>query len=381
MASQNSLSSCVIVAIAGLALLSAACRGNQPAQGAPAAPPPSAVQVLTLQNTAIEDSSDFISTIKSLRSSRIQPEVEGTITRIFVKAGQQVAAGTPLVQINPERQAAAVQSTEATLPGAEADVNYWQAQVKRLEALVGAGAISRAEYDQAQNSLRAAEARLATTRAQVKEGRVQLGFTRVEAPHAGIVGDIPVRVGDRVATTTLITTIDDKEGLEANVQVPLDRSPQLRLGLPLRLLDAQGNTVATNPVTFVAPRVDDATQTVLVKALLREAPSEVRVLQFMRSRIVWREVQGIKVPVTAVTRISGQYFCFVAEKGPQGGLVARQKPIDVGQVVGNDYVIRRGLKAGEQLIVSGIQKIGDGAPVQVQAAPQAQPAAPAAPSK
>jgi RND family efflux transporter MFP subunit len=179
----------------------------------------------------------------------------------------------------------------------------------------------------------------------------------------------------------LITTIDDKDGLEANVQVPLDRSPQLRLGLPLRLLDAQGNTVATNPVTFVAPRVDDATQTVLVKALLREAPSEVRVLQFMRSRIVWREVQGIKVPVTAVTRISGQYFCFVAEKGPQGGLVARQKPIDVGQVVGNDYVIRRGLKAGEQLIVSGIQKIGDGAPVQVQAAPQAQPAAPAAPSK
>jgi RND family efflux transporter MFP subunit len=381
MASEKTASSCIAAIAAGLVLLSAGCRGNQQAQGAPAAPPPSAVQVITLQNTAIEDSSDFIATIKSLRSSRIQPEVEGTITRIFVQAGQQVSAGAPLVQINLERQAAAVQSTEANLSGAEADVRYWQAQVKRLESLVAAGAISRAEFDQAQNSLRSAEARLATTVAQVKEGRVQLAFTRVEAPHAGIVGDITVRAGDRVSTSTVITTIDDKQGLEANVQVPIDRSPQLRLGLPLRLLDADGNTVATNPLTFVAPRVDDATQTVLVKALLREAPPAVRVLQFVRSRIVWREVQGLKAPVTAVTRISGQYFCFVAEKGAQGGLVARQKPIDVGQVVGNDYVVTRGLQAGEQLIVSGIQKIGDGAPVQVQAAAPAPAAPPAPPAK
>lgn len=379
MASQTTLSCCVTAMIAGGVLL-AGCRGNEPAHGAPGAPPPTAVQVLTLQHAAIEDTSDFIATIRSLRSSRIQPEVEGTITRIFVQAGQHVAAGAPLVQINPDRQAAAVQATEANLPGAEADVKYWQAQVKRLEALVAAGAISRAEFDQAHNSLRSAEARLAATIAQIKEGRVQLAFTRVEAPHAGIVGDIAVRVGDRVTTSTVITTIDDTSGLEVNVQVPLDRSPQLRLGLPLRLLDGDGNTVATNPVTFVAPRVDDATQTVLVKALLREAPPAVRVLQFVRSRIVWRETQGIKAPVTAVTRISGQYFCFVAEKGPQGGLVARQKPIEVGQVVGNDYVVRGGLQAGEQLIVSGIQKIGDGAPVQVQSAP-APPAAPAAPAK
>jgi RND family efflux transporter MFP subunit len=381
MASEKTASSCIAAIAAGLVLLSAGCRGNQQAQGAPAAPPPSAVQVITLQNTAIEDSSDFIATIKSLRSSRIQPEVEGTITRIFVQAGQQVSAGAPLVQINLERQAAAVQSTEANLSGAEADVRYWQAQVKRLESLVAAGAISRAEFDKAHNSMRSAEARLATTVAQVKEGRVQLAFTRVEAPHAGIVGDITVRAGDRVSTSTVITTIDDKQGLEANVQVPIDRSPQLRLGLPLRLLDADGNTVATNPLTFVAPRVDDATQTVLVKALLREAPPAVRVLQFVRSRIVWREVQGLKAPVTAVTRISGQYFCFVAEKGAQGGLVARQKPIDVGQVVGNDYVVTRGLQAGEQLIVSGIQKIGDGAPVQVQAAAPAPAAPPAPPAK
>jgi multidrug efflux pump subunit AcrA (membrane-fusion protein) len=121
----------------------------------------------------------------------------------------------------------------------------------------------------------------------------------------------------------------------------------------------------TNPITFVAPRVDDATQTVLVKSLMREVPPQSRVQQFVRARIIWRSAPGLTVPVTAVLRVSGQYFCFVAEQGPQG-LVAKQRPVDVGDVIGNDYVVRGGLKPGEKLIVSGIQKIGDGAPVRAE---------------
>jgi multidrug efflux pump subunit AcrA (membrane-fusion protein) len=126
--------------------------------------------------------------------------------------------------------------------------------------------------------------------------------------------------------------------------------------------------LVTNPITFVAPRVDDQTQTVLAKSLMREqqTPASIRVLQFVRVRIVWREVQGLTIPVTAVVRISGQYFCFVAEPGQGGGLVARQKPIEVGEMIGNDYVVKSGLKAGDKLIVSGIQKIGDGAPVRAE---------------
>jgi RND family efflux transporter MFP subunit len=188
----------------------------------------------------------------------------------------------------------------------------------------------------------------------------------VTAPQAGTVGDLSVRVGDRVSNTTEITTIDDGQQLEAYLQVPLDRSPQIRLGLPVQLMDADGEVVATNPITFVAPRVDDATQTVLVKSQLRNAPPYARVLQFVRARVVWRSVEGLTVPMTSVTRIAGQYFCFVAEPGAQGGLVAKQKPIEVGQLIGNDYVVRSGLKAGETLIVSGIQKIGDGAPVRAE---------------
>ena len=356
-------SSLVYALILVPAWLAAACgSGGAPAQGAAAGPPPAGVKLLTLESKPIEQASEFIATLRSLNSTSVQPEVDGFVTRIFVKSGDRVRAGTPLVQINAERQQAAVRSTEASRAGVEADVQYWRQQVKRLESLLEAGAISRQEFEQAQNSLRTAEARLGALDAQVREGRVELRFHRVVAPQAGIVGDIPIREGDRVTPATVITTIDDNTELEAYVEVPLDRSPDLRVGLPLQLLDSQGRVAVTNAITFVAPRVDDATQTVLVKSRLRDVPPSVRVQQFVRARIIWRNTPGVTVPMTAVTRISGQYFAFVAEQA-ENGLIARQRPVQVGELIGNDYVVAGGLKAGDRVVVAGIQKIGDGAPI------------------
>lgn len=346
----------------------AACSGGAappPGAGPGEARPPAAVKIVTLAPKPIDQSSEFIATLRSLRSTTVQPDVEGLVTRIFVKSGDRVRVGTPLVQIDPDKQQASVRSTEAGRAGAEADVVYWRAQVKRLEALVDAGAISRQEFEQAQNSLKTAEAKLSALNAEVREGRVQLQYYRVVAPQAGVVGDISIRVGDRVTTETRITTIDDNESLEAYIEVPLARAPDLRPGLPVQLLDGDGKPVVTNPISFIAPRVDGATQSVLVKTLLKDAPPALRAQQFVKARIVWNTSQGLTVPVVAVSRISGQYFCFVAE--PQGeGLVAKQRAVQVGEVLGEDYVIVGGLKAGERVIVTGIQKLGDGAPVKAE---------------
>jgi RND family efflux transporter MFP subunit len=346
-------------------VVSCACRGKDATPASAQAPPPSAVQIVTLEQKPIEQASEFIATVRSLTSTTVQPEVDGLVTKIFVKSGDHVRAGAPLIQINADKQQATVRSTEASRAGTEADVQYWRQQVKRLESLVGAGAISRQEFDQAQNSLRTAEARLAALDAQVREGRVELQYYRVDAPQAGVIGDIPIRTGDRVTPSSVITTLDEKGALEAYIQIPLDRSPDLRIGLPVQLLDSEGKVVATNPITFVAPRVDDATQTVQVKSALRQVPPALRVLQFVRARVVWRSMPGLTVPVTAVSRVSGQYFCFVAE--PAGtGLVARQRAVQVGELLGNDYVVTGGLKPGEKVVVSGIQKIGDGAPIKAE---------------
>jgi RND family efflux transporter MFP subunit len=365
---SNSTHALFYSSIAALAIVSACNKAPAPAPGAGAggggrgAAPPAAVKILTLQEKPLEQSSDFIASLRSLHASTIQPEVEGVVTRIFVKAGDRVRPGTPLVQINPEKQRASVASTEATRAGTEADVQYWRQQVKRLESLVEAGAISRQEFEQAQTSLRTAEARLATVNAQVNEGRVELGYYAVNSPQNGVVGDIPIRVGDRVTKSTMITTIDDNSMLEAYIQVPLDRSPDLKMGLPVQLLDADGKPIANNTITFIAPRVDDTTQTVLIKSLLRDSPPALRAQQFARARIIWRTAPGLTIPLTAVLRINGQFFCYLAEPAGEG-LVAKQHPLVVGELSGNDYVVKSGLKAGDRVITTGIQKLGNGAPV------------------
>jgi RND family efflux transporter MFP subunit len=367
MTMRDAIRSFICTAALAAAAAAAAC-GNgdgEAAQQAQGGPPATAVSIVTLQPRPVEQASEFVATVRSLHSTTVQPEVAGSVTRIFVKAGDRVAAGAPLLQVDPDMQQAAVRSSEASRSGIEADVAYWRQQVRRLESLVEAGAISKQEFEQAQNSLTAAEAKLAALDAQVGEERVQLKYYRVVAPQAGVVGDITIRPGDRVTPSTEITTIDSADGLEAYIQVPLDRSPDLRPGLPVQLLDADGKPVATNPVTFVSSRVDDRTQTVLVKSLLREVPPAIRNQQFVRARVVWRSEPGLTVPVTAVLRVSGKYFVFVAES-KDAMLVARQKPVEVGEVIGNDYVVTSGLAAGDRLIVSGIQKIGDGAPVRAE---------------
>jgi RND family efflux transporter MFP subunit len=355
-----------LVATILLALALLAC--NRAADAPPpgqAGPPAAGVTLKTLEAKPIEQASEFIATLRSLRSATIQPEVSGSITRIFVKAGDRVQAGTPIAQIDPDLQQAAVRSTEASRSGMQADVAYWRQQVKRFTALLEAGAISRQELEQAETSLKTAEARLTALDAQVGEERVQLRYYRVVAPQAGVIGDIVVRPGDRVTPSTAITTIDENSALEAYIEVPTQRAPDLRVGLPVQLLDRDGSVVATNPISFVAPRVDQGTQTVLVKSALTQAPPQLRVQQFVKARIVWSEEPGLTVPVVAVSRISGQYFVFVAEQQGEG-LVARQRAIQVGDTAGDDYIVLGGLKAGERVVVSGIQKLGDGAPIKAQ---------------
>jgi RND family efflux transporter MFP subunit len=330
--------------------------------GGAGAMPPADVKMVTLSPKPVPRTSEFVASIRSLASTTVQPQVEGIVTRVLVRSGDRVRAGQPLVQIDPDKQQASVSSLEANRAARQADVAYATQQLGRLQKLFEAGAVSQQELEQAQTAADTAKAQLQATEAGIRESRVELGYYRVGAPAAGIVGDVPVRTGDRVTNSTVITTIDSPQGLEAYVSVPLERAADLRLGLPLQLVDDTGTVVAENPVTFVAPRADDATQSVLVKAQLRHQPPALRVMQYARARIVWSNDPALTIPVVAVNRLGGQYFVYVAESAG-AGLVARQKPISVGEIVGDDYIVQTGLKAGEQIIVSNLQKIGDGAPV------------------
>ena len=365
-----------------LVAIGAACRGGEaggPGGPGGGAPPPMPVEIVTLSAKPVEQTTEYVASLKSRRSSTIQPEVEGPLMRIAVRSGQQVAKGTVLFEIDSGPQQAALASLQSMRPSRESDIEFARQQVVRNRTLLLAGAISQREVEQFEAQLRSAEAQLKALDEQIKQQRSQLAYYRVTAPINGTVGDIQVNVGDRVTRTTVLTTVDENDTLEVYINVPVPQAPQLKLGLPVRLVDDRGQILATNKLTFISPNVDTATQSVLAKAALVDGRGQFRSDQFVRARLVWTTAPGLTIPVTAVTRINAQFFAFVAEKSNtvESGeaMQAKQKPVQLGEIVGNDYVVQSGLVPGEQLIVSGLQKIRDGAPV--MPAPPAGPAPPA----
>jgi RND family efflux transporter MFP subunit len=338
-----------------------ACGDSKQAKAA--APQAMPVKVQTAKSQKVDDTTDYVATLKSRDSALVMPQVEGIITHIFVRSGERVAAGAPLMQIDPAKQQATVRSQEEARAAQLAQVKWAKQNYDRISGLANAGVVSKQELDQARATLDAAEAQLHSLEAQVSEQQVQLHYYKVVAPRAGIVGDVPVRVGDRVLTTTTLTTVDRPGSLEAYIYVPIEKSAQLKMNLPVQIVDASGNMLATSRITFISPEVDIATQAVLAKATVINSKDSLRTAQFIRARVIWGSQEKPVVPVVAVSRIGGLYFAFVAEADQKGGYVVHQKPLQIGQIVGNNYVVIEGVKPGDKVVVSGTQFLIDGIPV------------------
>ena len=342
-------------------LLSAACGDGKEAKASgPQAMP---VQVRTARPAKVDDTTEYVATVKSRDSAVVMPQVEGIITQIFVHSGERVTAGAALMQIDPAKQQATVKSQEDARAAQLAQVKWAQQNYERISGLAKAGVVSKQDPDQARATLDAAQSQLHSLDAQVREQQVQLHYYKVVAPRAGIVGDVPVRVGDRVTTTTTLTTVDRPGSLEAYVYIPVEKSAQLKMNLPVQIVDAAGKPLASSHITFISPQVDNSTQTVLAKAQIANSSDALRTAQFIRARVIWGNHERAVVPVVAVSRIGGLYFVFVAEPDQKGGYVVHQKPLQVGPIIGNDYVVLDGIKPGDKVVVSGTQFLIDGVPV------------------
>jgi len=354
-----------LVVVSLLAAMGTACsRGD--AKGDPSAATPSIpVKIEVARSVPVSDTTEYVATLKSRDAAILMPQVEGQITAIYVHSGDHVKQGTVLMQIDPLKQQATVNSQEQSRAAAEANLEWAKQQYDRTSALAAAGVVAKQDLDQAKSTLDNAQAQLSALDAQVEQQKVELHYYRVSAPGDGIVGDIPVRVGDRVTNTTTLTTIDKPGSLEAYVYVPIERSVQLKMNMPVEIVDGAGNVMADSRVSFISPEVDNTTQSVLIKARIANNEDKLRNLQFIRARVVWGTRQGPVVPVLAVSRIGGQYFAFIAQD-ENGKLVAHQKAVRVGDMIGNDYVVLDGIKPGDKIIVSGTQYLVDGAPVAPQ---------------
>jgi RND family efflux transporter MFP subunit len=354
-----------------LILLAAAAVGCQRKDPAPAAGGGPAMQGLPVQTISVTlapvaDSSEYVATIKSRRSATLMPQVSGTLTAIHVHSGEHVSAGAELMEIDPRQQQATVESQRATERQKKAVYDYNIVEVERQRKLFEAGVTSRDAYDQAQQAFDNAKADYEAAIESRKTQEQLLDYYTVRAPFDGIVGDVPVHVGDYVSQlsspATILTTLDENKDLEAYIYVPTERSADVRMGLSVELVDNSGKLVEKTKIDFISPEVESGLQGILVKAPVHSGPDLLRNAELVRARIVWNTSPKAVVPVLAVSRQGGQTFVYLAEnKG--GKYFAQQRPITVGDTVGNDYAVEHGLEEGDRVIVSGTQFLVDGAPV------------------
>ena len=334
-------------------------------KSAPPPPPPHQampVQVAPVSLAPVPNSDTYVATIKSRRSSTMQPQVDGNLVKIFVKSGQVVKAGQVLMRIDPLKQLATVQSQQGTQAQKKALYDYNKIEVERQRKLFEAGVVSRDTYDQANQAYENSKADYESNQALTDTQKQQLAYYDIRAPFNGIVGDIPVHLGDYVSPTTLLTTVDENADLEAYIYIPTERAGSIRKGLPVSIIDTAGNILVKTTVDFISPQVDNGLQSILAKASVPRTADILRNQQLVKARITWSTAPAPTVPVLAVSLIGGQTFVYVAT--PKGdGYIAHQIPVTVGETVGNTYPILGGLKTGEKVITSGLQFLQEGAPV------------------
>ncbi|MGA2903232.1 MAG: efflux RND transporter periplasmic adaptor subunit [Candidatus Korobacteraceae bacterium] len=348
-----------------LALMLAFTACSRSSADAPQGPPATPVKVQTVQDQPIGDASEYVATIKSRHSATIMSDVEGWIFGIHVHSGQLVRKGDTLMEIDPRMQQAMVSNYDSQRRSKEAALAWAKSQYERTKALAAGGVVSKQDLDQAQSAYDGALADVKALDAQITQQQVQLKYYSVFAPTDGIVGDVPVHVGDRVTNTTALTTIDERSGLEVYIPIPSEHARDIRMGAPVEVVDQSGKVLLRTNVDFISPQIDTGTQSVLVKAPADQAANVLRAMQLVRARIVWSTHSGITVPVIAVTRVSGQFFAFIAQQD-NGKLVAHQVPLQLGEITGNDYAVLSGLKTGDQVVVAGGQNLADGMAIRIE---------------
>jgi len=348
------------LSISGL-LFNSGCDRSQAKQAPAPQAMPVKVQPVNLQ--PVPRTNEYVAIIKSRRSASIQPRVDGNITKILVKSGDHVRAGQLLMTIDPLKQEAVVNQQRSTEAQMKATYEYNKTELERQRGLYEAKVTSKQAYDQAvqayENSKAAWEAAIAATNSEQQ----QLAYYNLRAPFNGIVGDIPVHLGDYVSSQTLLTTVDENADLEAYIYIPTELAGTIRMGLPVQIVTSTGEPIESTSIYFVAPQVDNALQGILVKAPVHSSLDRFRNAQLVKARVVWSTDPTPTVPVLAVTRIGGQSFVYVSVADGKGH-VAKQRAVTLGETIGNNYAVTGGLSSGDQVIISGIQFLNDGVPVQ-----------------
>jgi multidrug efflux pump subunit AcrA (membrane-fusion protein) len=404
---------CSLFALSLMVSLSG-CAGS--GTGAPPQMPPSAVEITEVQPVSVEETADYMGNLISRYSVMIDSKNPGIVQKVHVKPGDHVQKGQPLLEIVADEERSGLNSTVAqsqvtrtSIVQTQKDYEALVAQRKGLESTLSLNetelgrytrlkelkSASQEQVDQYKDAVKRANSALAANTsqlqgqqeviraarrnyqgalAQVKVQQVKVNDRFIRAPFSGTVGEVQVKVGSYVQPLNPLLTLTQNQTLELNVELPAEELHRAKPGIPLRIIQ-DGSPAISAPLSFIAPNVSPETQTVLVKAIFPNHNNQLRADQSVHTQVVWERRPGVKLPMSAVLHLGGKDFVYFAQPDPKNpkGIVAKQRPVELGSIQGNDYIVQQGVHPGDKIITAGIQKLRDGAPVMPLNSPAGNP--------
>lgn len=337
------------------------------------APPPPMVEVLEITLSDVPLSATLIGQLDSPQNVEIRARVEAFVEKREFTEGVEVKEGDILFVLDKKPFVEKLEAAEGALAEAKAALGKYQTDVDRLTPLAKSKAVPQQDLDHALANVDVANANVLTARSRVETARLDLGYCEVKAPMTGLIGASQVAIGNLVGKgePTLLATMStlDPIWIYCNVSEVSYINADLRskeLGkevfdLPITLLLANGvEHPHKGKFVFIDRAVDVKTGTMRVRAEFPNPQHLLRPGMFARARVdIGSRKDCVEVPQRAVVELQGKTFLWVIDKDAR----ASQREVKTGELNGSNLVILEGVKAGERIVVEGIQKVREGAPV------------------
>lgn len=366
------LGAAAALALGGLGLI--VWNANADTKPVAAAPSPVLVSVETVHTKPVRVWSEFSGRMTAVDSADIRPQVSGRITEIHFRNGQSVKAGDILFVIDPRPYEAAVAKAQADLATAKSNASFAHTDLARATALIGAQAISRAYYDQRVNAEGVADASVKSAEAELAAADVDLDHAYVKAPISGRVSRAELTIGNVVengANAPLLTSIVSNDGIYADFDVDEQTylnavratagavAGQEKIPVELTIPGDTGHSYAGTIESF-DNKINTGTGTIRARARFANADGALVPGMFVSVRLASaRDKNAILVPEAAVGSDQSKRFVFVVDKGNH----ADYRAVTLGKEVGNEDIVMSGLNDGDRIIVSGLQKVQPGTPI------------------
>jgi membrane fusion protein (multidrug efflux system) len=324
-----------------------------------AGPAPIAITVATAHQQSLDRTAEVQGALFPREHAVMSSEVEGRVAEVVADFGDKVTAGQVMLKINPREYELRVQTAQAALDQARAKLVNSTAKYNRAKALKQAAAISTEQFDQLASQLRVDQADTESADEALAMARKKLGDTEIKAPFSGSVQKRMVSLGEYVSPGKEIYELIATDPIKLRCPMPERFVPLARVGMPVKLaIDANQGASYSGKIMRIAPALDESSRTLLIEAEVANPDGALKPGFFAHVTMDLGHDRALFVPSAAVLRYAGVARVFIVEQG-----VVRAREVTTGSVVGDQIEVTGGLKDGEHVAVSNVDRLADGTAV------------------